>query len=288
MAYYHKNLKYHEDVTEKHSITSEEVKFLAQLQREMNTQETVGQADPRYWVIKGSERIYRVNQDVDGFCLYDNVDGKEVANNLKSAFEFIRDELLPDINESTSLPVTIKFEPSPFLGEMGEIIIENGDECFEDLDEIEEWLNDNSGDTYGKKYEFISYECAEKIYSNTLFLTQKAAEKHLRANYYHYSDDAHTYAMTSWRNAETEQLWKIISSVDWSEIAKTVGANKGTSACWYQECWYDSDLESALEAKGIPVCEENIQKMREVCKGIFDDKSERNEMLKQMAEKICL
>lgn len=56
-----------------------------------------------------------------------------------------------------------------------------------------------------------------KIYPNTMFLTQKAAEEHLKSNYYHYSEDAHTYAMTSWRNPETEKLWKILKEIDWGK-----------------------------------------------------------------------
>ena len=50
------------------------------------------------------------------------------------------------------------------------------------------------------------------MYPDTMFLTQKAAENHLKANYYHYSEDAHTYAMTSWRNRETEIDWELLLS----------------------------------------------------------------------------
>ena len=49
MAKYHKDLEYHEDLTEKHVLTEEEIRFLLELQKEMNTQDHVGQADPRFW-----------------------------------------------------------------------------------------------------------------------------------------------------------------------------------------------------------------------------------------------
>jgi len=55
---------------------------------------------------------------------------------------------------------------------------------------------------------------------------------------------------------------------------------------WYTERWCDADLEAGLENADIPVTEDNIQKLREACKGIFDDKSERNEMIVQMAHEI--
>lgn len=284
MALYHKNLKHHEDKTEKHCITDEDINFLVDLQKEMNTQSDVGQADPRFWVIKGSECICRIEDDADGYCLYNSMDCEAVAKNLKSAFEFIRDEILPDINECAESPITIKFDQSPFFEEMGEIIIEENDSYLNELEEIEEWLNEN---TYGG-YEFVSYKRVEKIYQDTMFLTQKAAEKHLRANDYHYSEDAHTYAMTSWRNPETEQLWKILRGVDWNRLLdkNTESTKEDDSDCWYQERWHEEDLEIALEQARIVVNEENLRKIKAACKGIFDNKTIRNEMLKQVAEEI--
>ena len=38
-------------------MTKEEVDFLLQLQKEMNTQDSLGNADPRYWVIMSMWRI---------------------------------------------------------------------------------------------------------------------------------------------------------------------------------------------------------------------------------------
>ena len=55
---------------------------------------------------------------------------------------------------------------------------------------------------------------------------------------------------------------------------------------WYVECWYDEDLAIALDTNEIPVTAENISKMRNACKGIFDDKSARNEMLADKAHEL--
>lgn len=60
-----------------------------------------------------------------------------------------------------------------------------------------------------------------------------------------------------------------------------------SDSCWYQERWYDGDLEEALCAADLPVTEENVNKLRAACCGIFDDKSERNEILRQKAEEVC-
>lgn len=55
------------------------------------------------------------------------------------------------------------------------------------------------------------------------------------------------------------------------------------SECWYQEKWYDEDLEAVLTDYDIPVTKENVEKLKSACEDIFDDKSERNNMLKQIA-----
>lgn len=53
---------------------------------------------------------------------------------------------------------------------------------------------------------------------------------------------------------------------------------------WYKEIWTDEDLINALEYRCIEPTEENISKLRYSCKGIFDDKSTRNEMID---DKVC-
>ena len=52
MAIFHKTLQHHEDTTEKRDISQEDIEFLKKLQLEMNTQDTTGTADPRFWVPK--------------------------------------------------------------------------------------------------------------------------------------------------------------------------------------------------------------------------------------------
>ena len=42
---------------EKHNLTQEELDFLIELQHELNTQDTIGQADPRFWVVAGTQKI---------------------------------------------------------------------------------------------------------------------------------------------------------------------------------------------------------------------------------------
>lgn len=217
MAKYCENLKYHEDTTKKHDITKEEREFLACLQKELNTQDDFGQADPKFWVIKGSEKIYHV-QEADGFELYDEESCEMLASNIKEICEYINSHLLEEINEDIpeKEQIVVTCEESIF-GE--DTIVVRWKDCYgdeeervlDDLHDIQEWL-----EGYGYDYKFVSYKIVPKIYGNTLFLTYADAEKHLKENDYHYSEDAHPYAMTAWRSPRMEKLIAILRKVDWT------------------------------------------------------------------------
>lgn len=218
MALYHKNLKYHKDDIEKHSLTNEERKFLLELQTELNTQDCVGQANPRFWVIKGSEKLYHVDE-ADGYELYDKEACEVLAEDAEGICEYINEYLLEAINEERPLKekYTVTYEEAVFGDDV--ICVTWIDEDYDeqrmelsDINDIQEWLNE-----HGYDYEVISYKIIPKIYKDTMFLTQKDAEEHLKANDYHYSADAHTYAMTAWRSPRVAKLIEILQKVDWNE-----------------------------------------------------------------------
>ena len=77
---------------------------------------------------------------------------------------------------------------------------------------------------------------------------------------------------------ERENLKKI---KDYLQFEFLDGNNSNT---WYTEIWTDEDLINALEYRYIEPTEENVSKLREACKGMFDDKSDRNEMID---DKVC-
>lgn len=214
MAKYHKNLQYHEDTVEKHMLTAEELRFLLELQKEMNTQDNVGQADPRFWVIKGTEKEYGIEIGYeDGAELWDEDGCCTAAVDMESAAGYIRDILLDEINDIDGVKRKIELLSDGTIrvswndcGMDDEIELEN-------MEETAGWLKDQGFD-----YCAVNYKNIEKIYPDTMFLTQKAAEEHLRANDYHYPEDAHTYARTAWRSPETKMLWKIIKEVDWNQL----------------------------------------------------------------------
>lgn len=221
MARYHEGMRYHEDEIVKHKISLDELKFFDDLQKELNTQDHVSQADPRFWVIKGTEKIYR-GDDADGFELYDPDCCDTLAEDTRGICEYINENLLQDINNERleGEEFAVEFEEGLFGSEKIVVTWSDGgdEECREreeltDIDEIKTWL-----DEQGCNYEVISYKIIPKIYENTMFLTQKDAEDHLRSNDYHYSEDAHTYAMTAWRSPRVEMLIKILQGVDWKVL----------------------------------------------------------------------
>ncbi|ANE23387.1 hypothetical protein AAY81_00850 [Denitrobacterium detoxificans] len=55
------------------------------------------------------------------------------------------------------------------------------------------------------------------IVPDTLFLTYAEAREHLRLNHYHYTKDAHTYAMTAWRSPQVSNLLGLLHSIDFDE-----------------------------------------------------------------------
>lgn len=218
MAVYHKNLQYHDDENDKHNITDDELSFMSDLQKELNTQDHVGQANPRFWVIKGTEKLYHV-EEADGYELYDSECCEVLADTTKGICDYINENLLDEINENRldGEEFTVTYEQGLFGREV--IVVkwfENDEPDYEetkeleDLHDIKDWLSEQ-----GYDYEVISYKIVEKIYENTMFLTQIDAENHLKSNHYHYSSDAHTYAMTAWRDPRMDKLIKILQEVKW-------------------------------------------------------------------------
>ena len=202
-------LKYHDDTVKKRSITNEEISFLKELQKEMNTQDTVCQADPRYWVICGTEKVYGAAKDCSEGYEFSN-DGFTL-NSMEEIAGFIRENVLnQDKAEGDSFEETISYE---WLSDTIEIETEDDIITLVSPEETAEWLNE-------KGYDFsVSYYRNERIfYPGTVFLTHRDAMEHLKSNQHHYSSDAHTYAMTAFRSPSVEKLYKLIQEVDLEEM----------------------------------------------------------------------
>lgn len=210
MAIYHKTLRYHEDTTEKRSLNDNDIKFLLKLQKEMNTQDTTGTAEPRFWVIKGSEKV-RDDENADEIAMY--MDNDCVAETTDEVLEYLNTRILPELVDGKK---NYKIEAGfswdfvlIYTGSDGE------EECeYMDRGDLQDFLSDNGY----QEFTFVGISMRQIVYPNTMFMTEKEAREHLEQNHYHYSADAHTYCMSAWRSPEVWWLWKIIREVKWDEL----------------------------------------------------------------------
>lgn len=185
----------HKDEIPKRDMNSEDIKFLQNLQHEMNTQDHLCQAAPRYWTIRDYQKIYGDDlNNADGICIYDTdscstiFEGEFSTDNLDKIKEALKDFIENDTD------LAEKFNEIDEYSDLDDIL-----ECFE-----------NYPDIYVSEYQ-------EYPVDKGIFLTHEAAIQHLKSNDYHYADNAHTYAQTAWRTSE-ERLWNILQEIDWSKI----------------------------------------------------------------------
>ena len=210
MAKYWEHLKYHEDTVVKEKLSNDDIKFLKDLQKEINTEDNGGTANPRYWVIRQPERIYHVDEDEA-----DYVEFFDKHNRYELTLEDLK-EKLEDLGDDNLKSVKVKDGVLTF-------------EYFEGwLEEVEEYMVDyNNSNRYGitKILELLEFDvsvvyCKEidVTVDNCMFLTQIDAENHLRANDYHYHEKARTYCMCGWRSPRFERLINILSKTDFDSM----------------------------------------------------------------------
>lgn len=212
MAKYWENLKYHEDTVVKEKLSNDDIKFLKELQKELNTEDNVGTASPRYWVIRQPERIYHVDKDEADYFMFIDDDYQELTlEELKNYLEDVYDDNLKSVD------------------------IKDGVLTFEYLDEFSEEIEKYTIDFYNSSLEssysvdkvlellelevnVVYYKEIDATVDNCMFLTQIDAENHLRANDYHYHEKARTYCMCGWRSPRFERLIKILSNTDFDSM----------------------------------------------------------------------
>lgn len=350
----------------KRTINKEDIRFLKDLQREMNTQDHVCQADPRFWVIAGSKKVYGVDDGYeDGFELYDQQNCETVADGFKESVYYLEKEILPEINKEQRSEYDTYYELETnddateiycklFETDSNELFVT---ECYNFV-EFVEWINEQTN----REFSLANYRYErDSVYPNTFFITHREAKRHLERQKHNYCSDAHTYAMTALLSPEVEQLWKFLQVVDFEklesltndrfylvdryhddnitnqtsfdiseavEYLKTLKENEenhvekaiylplrishGLIAAstidftnwqlwanhysydvkmfedevnyWYTEKWSDDDITACLEELGIECSEQNIARARHAVRGIFEDKTDRNELLSQWIE----
>ncbi|MCM3257049.1 hypothetical protein M3664_04540 [Paenibacillus lautus] len=169
---------------------NDDIQFLKELQVELNTQVNDCQAAPRFWVV-GDYRWVE--------CLEDNAERYYVY--------------LPSAGESYEIDSYLKdFEEDEELNE--EELEEFRDIGCPDsaLDWIQTYRDEDAYLVPTKKEHFIR--------ENTMFLTKEEAKRHIESNHYHYTNEAHTYAMTAWRAPKVERLLRILCEFDFDSLVE--------------------------------------------------------------------
>lgn len=350
----------------KRTISKEDIRFLKDLQHEMNTQDHVCQADPRFWVIAGSKKVYGVEDGFeDGFELYDQQEGDAISDGFEESIDYIKKEILPEINkeQQSEYDSYYKLEINDDTAEICCKLFENDSiepfetECY-NFSEFVEWINEQTN----REFALANYRYErDSVYPNTFFISHREAKWHLERQKHNYCSDAHTYAMTALLSPEVERLWNLLQETDFEKLeslirdrfylvdryhddnvinqtsfdiseaveylkvlkadeekhvdrtiylplrishglisAETVDfanwqlwanhfsydvkMSKDTVNYWHTEKWSDDDLTACLEGLGIECSEQNIARARHTVRGIFEDKTDRNELLKQWIE----
>lgn len=181
--------KYQEDKIPKRKLKNKEIEYLKQLQKEINTQVISGQQKPYYFVIEDYEKVY----------------GKEL-NNPDGIAVFCQKYDYENIYEGENKTYQELFDIIKKFYEENDYEYTEDDSIFSEYDLAE---------CFNNEIEILQYQKIPK-YSN-MFLTQEAAQNHLKANHYHYSPEAHTYCQSIWRSEEI-RLFQLLSEIDFDAL----------------------------------------------------------------------
>lgn len=208
----------------------DDVAFLKELQEELRTQDNDFQAATRFWTIMDYKTVLG-NEDYDSGhfeYFYNDNDGDYIEFHSTDLKEFIKEYYEDEINEDKELRE----------------LLNDDNESFSRLWEYVE--NNLNGEGYFGKV-FVREE--EFIVSDTMFLTKEEAERHLELNRHHYTEKAHTYAMTAWRAPKVERLFNILETFDWEKqqeyIEQLEQSLEALEKVKSELCW--GDAENAID-----------------------------------------
>lgn len=165
------------------NLSNEDIEFLKELGQEMKEQENDCQASPRYWTVGDYEDRLVPDGYGDKTKIFLPDDCETIA--IEDCVEFIAqhdvltDEELRDLSDE-----------------------------YADYDDILEAVQLIDGGA-----NMFQVERTHIIKPNTMFLTKQEAKDHITANHYHYTNEAHTYAMTAWRAPKVKRLFEILEKL---------------------------------------------------------------------------
>ena len=173
---------------------NKEIDFLKELQKELKTQNHDSQASPRFWTVADYE------DRVVGDGYHDKVE-------IYSPDSCTSQSLVEAIEELKEYGKSSLYE----LDRDSLRVIELYEDGENDILELyQEYIDKDAYMVYLEKTHIIK--------PNTMFLTKQEAKDHIRLNNYHYTSEAHTYAMTAWRSPKVEKVLDILENFDWDKM----------------------------------------------------------------------
>ena len=202
------------------NITKEDIYFLKELQNEINTQDTICQRDPRFWVVMQTVRTYGFSDEYsDDYILVNSDDYEYAYDNIKDSFELI-EEYMDEFGEDREYKdwKCEYIKCSETISITG--ILEYGEKEEWELKTLEDVMDFMNDEVLGEDiFKLVYYKDEEQIVPNTFFLTKRECEEHIKRNSYHYNKP-HSYAMTAWRSSQVEKLYDILHNVNWNNITE--------------------------------------------------------------------
>lgn len=169
------------------------LEFLKELQHELNTQTTDGNAEPVFWGIMETKK-QPVPEDYGGTPYIRFDDG---LYSLEEAIEVIQDTL--DFDENDYMEEKEKWK--------------NIDKT--DIDEVHRFMTEVM--KFDNIYDIIYIENQNVLSTYTgAFITKRAAKEYIE-HYGYNHNNPHTFAMTAIRNPEFEELINIIKNLKFQE-----------------------------------------------------------------------
>lgn len=171
-------------------IEKNDIEFLKELGKEMREQDTDSQASPRFWTLRDYEWQETTSGYHDRVVIYlpwdqDTYGVAEAVERILEGEIELSDEQLDELRSM--------------------------DSSDDNARDIVEWMNENVSYLINLRYE----EKIAFVVPNTFFLTKREAKEHIKNNYYHYTEEVHTYGMTAWRAPQVERLFEILEEVEW-------------------------------------------------------------------------
>lgn len=177
-------------------LSEDDARFLKGLQDELNSQPTLGTADPRFWVVMSKHWEPCVDdEDPDGAF----VDGGllRIDDVAEEVYRVLEEDEGEEAADAWALSYDVRILGDGMFDFRG---------CASDL--FEEYARVVGGDV-------TPAVLVERVDENTMFLTLREAEEHIAANSHHYIEPR-PFCMCAWRSPQVERLVKVLRTADFS------------------------------------------------------------------------